>query len=204
MNHSTETIEFYDAVAPRFFTDWFDNDTCLPVLRELAAGLPPAARVLDLGCGTGGESRRLAALGCRVTGVDLSEASLAYARRHVPEASFRLMDIRSLDFPAASFDGLLEAGVLFHFPKAEQATILAEIARCLTPEGRFLSIYRTGDFEGMEDMPQEGRPYRRYARKIPAEVWIAQVEAAGFRLEARPPFPLPRFEACLFRRDAAG
>ena len=47
--------------------------------RWLADRVPPAGRVLDLGCGPGLYTQRFARFGLRVTGVDFSTSSLAYA-----------------------------------------------------------------------------------------------------------------------------
>jgi 2-polyprenyl-3-methyl-5-hydroxy-6-metoxy-1,4-benzoquinol methylase len=48
------------------------------------AAIPPAARVLELGCGTGRIAEPLAALGHRVTGVDSSAAMPAHLRHREP------------------------------------------------------------------------------------------------------------------------
>src|SRR4051812_43349395 len=68
------------------FYDWFTSQSewrrsCL----RLAAGLPPGARILDLGCGPGVSSIALARRvpGSRVLGVDLAARMLGQARRHV-------------------------------------------------------------------------------------------------------------------------
>lgn len=88
--------------------------------------LPPAARVLDLGCGAGHSFHLLAP---RVTvGVDLSAAALAGQDRETHVA-----DMRSLPFGAASFGAALSVHSIEHVPDARPA--LAEVARVLQPGG---------------------------------------------------------------------
>jgi SAM-dependent methyltransferase len=76
-----------------------------------AAGLEPASRVLDLGCGIGGPARCLAAtFGCAVTGVDLSP-SFIDAANYLTErcglsdrVRFQVGDAMRLPFETGSFD----------------------------------------------------------------------------------------------------
>ncbi|MBN2050385.1 MAG: class I SAM-dependent methyltransferase [Spirochaetales bacterium] len=175
-----ETKYFYDEIAQKSFDDWFDNDELLPILRVFAEGLPKAPRILDLGCGTGGESRRLASLGARVTGVDFSEKSLELARAHVPGVDFVLADLRHIYFNEGSFDGILDAATLFHFSETDQENILKRLSVLLSPGGRFLSFYPEGDFEGLQEITVAGRTFRRYARQLHPAAWIAQVTGKGF------------------------
>jgi SAM-dependent methyltransferase len=192
------TIEYYDAIAGKSFDEWFDNDALLPSLSRFVSLLGPSPELLDLGCGTGGESKRLIGLGARVTGVDLSAASIALARAHVPGGRFLLMDILELDFPEASFDGIVEAGVLFHFDSGRQESILASLSRLLRAGGKFLSYYPEGNYEGIDSFLVGGREYGRYARRLPIGSWITAVEAAGFLLLERPPFSVGNFRCCIF------
>jgi SAM-dependent methyltransferase len=70
--------------------------------------LPPltGARVLDLGCGIGDQSRDLAALGAHVVGIDADESLLAAARaRSIPGARFEVGDIRAPTIQGP-FDGI--------------------------------------------------------------------------------------------------
>ncbi|MEV1289679.1 class I SAM-dependent methyltransferase [Micromonospora sp. NPDC049679] len=76
--------------------------------------VPPGARVLDAGCGTGRVAVRLAELGYRCVGVDLDDSMLAEARRAAPELPWLRADLTELDLPAHGipepFDLIVSAG----------------------------------------------------------------------------------------------
>lgn len=108
---------------------------------------PEGARVLDIGCGTGVQSRVLAGVrGVReVVGVDASEAFLDHARRlsdGMASVSFTTADARNLHFADAEFDVAVAHTVLTHVPGAEQ--IIAEAFRVLRPGGWFAAF--DGDY----------------------------------------------------------
>ncbi len=106
-----------------------------PLFRRYA--LPPSARILDVGCGTGEISSRLAAElpGATVVGVDVLERSVALARsRHgalAPRLSFAQGDAYALAFPDASFDLVVCRHVLQSIPHAER--VVAELRRVARP-----------------------------------------------------------------------
>jgi 2-polyprenyl-3-methyl-5-hydroxy-6-metoxy-1,4-benzoquinol methylase len=58
----------------------YENEQCELIDRQL--GRVDGLKLLDLGCGAGRFSRRFAAQGAQVTGVDFSSGALAVARRH--------------------------------------------------------------------------------------------------------------------------
>jgi enediyne biosynthesis protein CalE5 len=72
------------------------------------AGARPGMRILDLACGPGNLSRRLAeqiAPGGELVGVDLAPRMIELARSaRIPNARFEVMDIERLDFADATFD----------------------------------------------------------------------------------------------------
>jgi SAM-dependent methyltransferase len=87
-----------------------------------ASLVPPGARVLDAGCGTGRVAIRLAELGYRCVGVDVDVSMLEVARRESPEVHWQLLDLVDIDELDATFDLVVAAGI-------------ASLARRLAPGG---------------------------------------------------------------------
>jgi SAM-dependent methyltransferase len=103
-----------------------------------AIDFPPQARVLEVGCGTGVLTRRLACwpfVGA-VVGVDPAPFLLARARdlaAGLPNVDFQEGDGRALPFAEAAFDVVVFDSTLSHVPSPERA--LAEAFRVLRPAG---------------------------------------------------------------------
>jgi 2-polyprenyl-6-hydroxyphenyl methylase/3-demethylubiquinone-9 3-methyltransferase len=104
-------------------------------------------RVLDIGCGGGFLAEEFAVLGCRVTGVDPSAASVDAARAHAARRGLRI-DYRvgageELPAPDAAFDVACCCDVLEHVSDVDR--VIGETARVLEPGGLYLfdTINRT-------------------------------------------------------------
>jgi SAM-dependent methyltransferase len=115
-------------------------------LDQLTSRLPSGARILELGCGTGPDARRLA--GCfRVTGVDISAEQIARARRNVPEADFVEADFTAVDFEAGSFEAVAAVYAFNHVPRDLLAPTFGRIHTWLVPGGLFVASFGTSDTE---------------------------------------------------------
>jgi ubiquinone/menaquinone biosynthesis C-methylase UbiE len=105
--------------------------------------LTHGADVLDLGCGTGNVALRLARLGLRVTGVDLSPEMLDVARRKTPPGSslhwVETSAVELIDhFQAESFDTIVSVLLFSELSEAEQHLVLRQCCRLLRPGGRLI------------------------------------------------------------------
>jgi SAM-dependent methyltransferase len=89
------------------------------------------ARLLDLGCGTGGNIEALADLG-DVIGIELDPSAVALARTR-RGAMYCRASGTALPFAAGSFDAVVASDVLEHI--AEDRSAVAEISRVLRPGG---------------------------------------------------------------------
>ena len=104
-------------------------------VRLLVANSKVGAKVLDVGCGTGALTLKLAKAGFEVTGVDISQSMLAQLAERAKGLNVKLVeaDIFSLPFPDSCFDSAVSRWVLPHFSNWESA--LREVARVLKPGG---------------------------------------------------------------------
>ncbi|MCE8021369.1 class I SAM-dependent methyltransferase [Halomonas sp. MCCC 1A11036] len=106
-------------------------------------GLEKGGRVLDVGCGTGGTSRLLAAeFGCDVAGVDITASFIEVARwlsaatGLAGHTRFLCADAASVPLPANSFEVIWCQHALMNMPQVPR--VLAEWHRLLVPGGRVL------------------------------------------------------------------
>jgi SAM-dependent methyltransferase len=124
----------------------FDALAELQALKRLARRqVKPGSSVLDVGCGFGLESLRLAGIagaGGRVTGIDRSEAFIEEARRRAKArglaVDFRTGDAAALPFADASFDVVRAERLLVYLDDPRRA--LAEMRRVAKPGGRIALI----------------------------------------------------------------
>lgn len=111
------------------------------ILEALQAMIPETSRVLDVGCGYGRIAVPLAAVGHRVTGVDIAPALITEARRRAQDAGVQVevvsASMTELPFPDASFDVVLCLWSAFHelLEEAEQVAASREMWRVLAPGG---------------------------------------------------------------------
>ena len=99
-------------------------------------------RILDLGCGPGLYTSRLARLGHHCVGIDFSPASIAYAREQAEEAGFACsyiqQDIRKADYGDEYGLVMLIFGEFNVFRPGEARGILEKACRALVPGGFLL------------------------------------------------------------------
>ena len=119
--------------------------------QEILQGV--ASNILDLGCGPGFYSQRLAELGHTVTGIDFSPASIGYAQeRPCPGARYILGDVRTTDFGAGYNLAMMLYGEFNVFKPAEARRILEKAYAALEPGGALLLEAHT--FECVRELGQ--------------------------------------------------
>ncbi len=130
----------YDAVTRILAGSFFG-----PIAADVAALAQEGVSVLEVGCGPGHLSVRLARRhGLDVTGVDLDAAMIERARANADRGgdgderrpSFQVGDAASLPFPDGSFDIVVSTLSMHHW--ADPTAGLAEIGRVLRPGARAL------------------------------------------------------------------
>lgn len=133
-------------------------------------------KILDVGCGTGNFSIKLAEMGCKVIGIDKSEKMLEEAKRKAEmkglNIEFLNMDVYDIELSDESFDGVFSMAAFEFIKRPKKA--YDEMYRVLKKGGYLLigtinrdskwgelymsepfqenSVFKYADFKSMDDM----------------------------------------------------
>ena len=99
-------------------------------------GLPKGSKVLDVGCGTGEQVRRIRELGHEVVGLEPAPAMRQKAIENNPGVEIIDGSITRLPFEDDSFDAVISIEVLRYLHKADVRDAYAEMRRVLKPGGQ--------------------------------------------------------------------
>lgn len=124
-------------------TEWIDRQVAW-IHGRLLDGKP--ARILDLGCGPGLYSHRLAKRGHRCRGIDFGPASIEYARLHNPDEArceFAPGDIRQVAFGGPYDLVMILYGEFNVFSPGEVRDILRKARESLLPGGSLIAEVQT-------------------------------------------------------------
>ncbi len=161
------------------------DDRVVPPLLGDVRGLS----VLELACGTGRHTIRLADAGARVTAVDFSRGMLAEARKRLDahEVSFVEADLRQpLPFPDAAFDRVLCCLALEHLRDLDP--LFAEVRRVLRDGGAFVcsdmhpAMRLRGNQANFDD-PKDGTEVRLEGWEHPVSSYVMAAIGAGLRID---------------------
>lgn len=181
-------------------TGWNDartDDEITAHLVELlvsSAAAAYGARVLELGCGAGNQSVRLASLGYLVTGVDISPTAVAMAKQRAAtarmEIDFFVADVSQVgNLPLGPFDLVVDSLCLHCIIGPDRLALFISIIECLRPGGEFLVMTMCGNpvskalcriFDPQSRCLVSGDIAERYLG-LPESI-AEELQAAGFEL----------------------
>lgn len=144
-----EQIAYYRAFAPeydRYFDDplgWDEwNRRRMPELERAVRRLREAVsgeRVLEIACGTGWWTERLAPVASSVTAVDAAPEAIQIARSRAPDVDYVETDIFSWQ-PDARYDVVFFGYWLSHVPQERFEVFWDLVGRALSREGRVFFV----------------------------------------------------------------
>ena len=150
----------------------------------------PGARVLEIGCGWGGLAERMLEAGCRVTGLTLSPAQLAYAKERLAtevaagEADLRLQDYRDV---GGTFDHIVSIEMMEAVGRAYWPSYFATIRDRLARDGSaVLQVITLNErrYESYKDQVDFIQRYIFPGGMLPTPtIMREQIAAAGLKLK---------------------
>lgn len=147
-NTHDKSLEYWSgrsAEYSKLHMESYESDKRTKFAEQVAQSLPKVEgqiEALDLGCGSGFMSLLLLDAGCKVTGVDFSEAMLEQARSNVAskgyDATYLRMEVQNLSLPDSSFDFVVSRNVTWVLEDVDK--VYAEVMRVLRRGGVFLNL----------------------------------------------------------------
>ncbi|UCD20566.1 MAG: methyltransferase domain-containing protein [archaeon] len=123
---------------------WTNKEIPEQLIKLIETGKIRPGKALDVGCGEGYHSIYLAKKGFEVTGIDLSEKAIEYAKSNAKKVGvnikFIAMDATNLEKLNEKFDFVLGWGFLHCIPSKKRKKYVEEIQNLLNPKGKYLSI----------------------------------------------------------------
>lgn len=143
-----QTLSYYDQNAKIFILKTRDLDFST-VQNKFLTLLPAHGRILDLGCGSGRDTKAFLKAGFQVDAIDGSEEICRLA------SSYLGIEVRHQNFDQFEdldqYDGIWACSCLLHLPKEKLPEIFARIEKALKPGGIFYCSFKQGNFEGMRN-----------------------------------------------------
>lgn len=146
--------------------------------RLVACSAGKGGRILDVACGLGASTKRLTQTypPDMITGINISEAQIANARRRVPGCAFQVMSATEMTFPDNHFDAVICVEAAFHFDTRDR--FFKEAHRVLKPGGSL--VLSDILFRPVSNALQEFWHIPRANRVSSIADYRARLAAAGF------------------------
>ena len=154
MKPVSKTLEYYEKNADDFFEGTVSADMTYARDRFLAripekASLPGKAYLLDLGCGSGRDTKAFLELGYSVDAMDGSEElcrrASAFTGIEVKCMLFQDLDVKE------KYDGIWACASLLHLPRKDLAEVFRKIRDALKQGGILYTGFKYGTFEGIRN-----------------------------------------------------
>ncbi len=148
------TVSVYNSIAERYDKLFGGRNKFID---SFARMLPKKARILDAGCGTGGDTAFLVSKGFSVESVDASKKMIGIARKKLPKHKFHLANISKINYPKNSFDGIVAAFSLIHLRKRDSKNTIKKFQASLKKNGLIYIALQEGEGEKVIKEPLDNK-----------------------------------------------
>ena len=201
---------------PRTFFDWVYHDVPpwdiggpQPAMVALLEAFPPAAPVLDVGCGSGDLSIFLASAGLDVVGIDFVSAAIDEANRKARELpveaalklEFKVADVFKPWLLGRQFSTIVDSGFLHLLTPEETDRFITAMSSVLLPGGRYYLHEFATEFE-VPNTPRQVTEDELRTRFTEKQGWrILEVRPGEFLNRVA---PVPAIVACVEKVAPSG
>ena len=143
-----DTIKYYEKEYETFISETIDADTEV-LCRRFLSHIPDNGDILDLGCGSGRDTKAFIDAGYRVSAIDGSEEICHAASEYTG------IDVKCMDFfdikAVEAYDGIWACASVLHVEKGRIPKLLEVLYRALKKGGVLYLSFKYGDHDGFRD-----------------------------------------------------
>ncbi len=175
MDNTEKTLSYYNKNASDFVAGTIDVDFS-KVQNSFLSQIKAGGNILDLGCGSGRDSKCFIEKGYKVTAVDGSKEICKKA------AEFICQKVTCSTFqdyvPQEQFDGIWACASLLHLSQEDIKVVLRRLSDYLNEDGCFYVSFKYGDYSGdrngryFTDFTEES--FRELLKEVP-DLSVSQV-----------------------------
>lgn len=181
-SRTRKTVESYNQHASSYHSVHAGKLVSQEQLDEFIKLVNPPAKVLDLGCGVGLDTKYLAEH-YSVTGIEISKRFVQIAQFENPNVDIVLADIVKHDLGKNSYKGIWARDVLHHIEEKNLDIVFKKIADALVEHGVLYVIVREGEGEIVEKEKKNYGKLERFYHLFTADELQKRAEKAGLKLE---------------------
>ncbi len=137
---NNETLNTYNKSAKqlaKYFSGIGSRVKYIDRALELAGKSDGSASVLELGCGDGRDAIDIIKRCGKYTGIDYSVGLIGIAKKVLPAADFRVVDMQNYDYPAHAYDVIFSFASILHLDKESVRQLFVDASRSLKVGGIF-------------------------------------------------------------------
>lgn len=157
------TLEYYNLNAEKFFKDTI-NVSMKQTYEKFLPRIKPRGKLLDLGCGSGRDTKAFSDLGYEVVAIDASEKMVELAAKHTG-LEVQLMHFKEIKWKNY-FDGLWACASLLHLSKSELRSVGMLLYESLKKGGSFYFSFKYGELNYIKN----GRFFQCYTEEKISEI----------------------------------
>ena len=140
--------QYYEKHAKEYFDSTVEVDI-KPLYERFLKYVPNGSRILDLGCGSGRDSKAFIDMGYQVSAIDSSPTLCKLAREYTG------IDVQCADFLSLGsepkYDAIWACASLLHASRTQLPVILENIRDTVVRGGAIYISFKHGEFEGERD-----------------------------------------------------
>lgn len=148
MDKQNKTIEYYNNHAEEYCIETKDADIsyCYEKFRQY---VKPRGSILDVGCGSGRDSKRFMEDGYQVEAIDASEEMCRYAGKYIGR-QIKCRKVEDITYKE-EFDGIWACASLLHVGKEGMRDVIEKLCRALKENGELYVSFKLGSGERFTD-----------------------------------------------------